>query len=207
MVSWIELVILQLALCVSFLLHERNHEIVHGGRMWLLWVLVPIALLSVDVEAGLGLPARLVFLLRLHGDKVFVHERERLGKVLLRVGVEVSTVILDELSQLLLLELPDVLPLATVGEHLDIFRDVDTGLERSACTQLPNRLPVRVHEVLFRLHRAGPDALFESRVLANCLRVSLGRWNLFLLRLLVSLSCDRYEPRTCGEVSLRLAEL
>lgn len=42
MICRIELMILKLALSVCFLLDERNHEVIHGGLMRLLGVLIPV---------------------------------------------------------------------------------------------------------------------------------------------------------------------
>lgn len=72
MVCRIELMVLELSLGVSFLLDERNHEVVHGGLVRLLGMLVPVGLLSVDIKSRLCLPSLLVLLLRLDCNLVLV---------------------------------------------------------------------------------------------------------------------------------------
>ena len=56
-VSGAELSTLHLALGLIFLLHVRNHEVIHGGLVGLLGMLIPVCLLAMDVEAGGGLPS------------------------------------------------------------------------------------------------------------------------------------------------------
>ena len=102
-------------------------------------MLIPGSLLTVDVEASLGLPASLVLSFVLLRDQVLVDERERLGQVLLRVRVKVRSIVLDQLPQLLLLRFPDVAALASVGEHLDVFGYLNAGLWRPSSAHAPDR--------------------------------------------------------------------
>ena len=172
-----------------------------------LGMLIIVCLLAVNIEACLGLPPRLVFLLVLECDEIFVDEGERLGQVLLRVGVEVARVILDQLPQLLLLGLPDIATLAAIREHFDAFRHVDTRLRGPARAHLSECLSVGHDEIGSCSHRPGSQALLKGWVRADSVWIALDDHFLLvivaLLGGIVSLRCGK--PCTLGKVCLRLA--
>mgnify|MGYP007058514491 FL=1 len=85
-----------------------------------------------NIETCLGFPSRLVLLLVLKRDQVLIDQRERLREVVLRVRIEVTCIILNQLSQLLFLSLPDVASLTAVLEDFDSFWHVDPCLGRPA---------------------------------------------------------------------------
>ena len=59
-VSWIILLALKEVSSFSLLLHVWDLQIIHGSWRRFLCVLIPVRFLTMDIEAGLGLPARLV---------------------------------------------------------------------------------------------------------------------------------------------------
>lgn len=101
-------------------------------------------------------------------------------------------VVLDQRPQLLLLQLPNIVTLATVWEYLNTIWHIDSRLQGPASAQLANRDPIRLNEVLAGTHRACPHTLVKGRVLAHRVRVSL-HWNVFLILGIVMI------VTTCGK--------
>jgi len=171
--------------------------------MRFLWMLVPVRLLAVNIESCLSLPSWLViFLVFLH-DKVFVDERERLWEIVFRVGVEVGSVVLDELAQLFLLSFPNVATLTSVWENFDAIGHLYTRLRRSTRTHLTDGFSILPLKIASWSHWPCSNACLKNGIFADSVRIALGlSFFLFFLRILsvvLLYLCGR------GELSLWLS--
>ena len=112
-----------------------------------LGVFVPIQILVQIVKTVLSLPASFIFLFGLNCNQILVHKGERLGQVLFGVGVEVTWVICNGLSQFFLLNFPNVHLLVSIGVYLDPFRHVNSWFKRSTLVETVHKFFVGSQKV------------------------------------------------------------
>jgi len=152
---------LKMSFVLSLLLDVRILEIVQDRLGWLIRVLIPGSFLTMDIEARGSLPARLTLLLLLHSQAVFIDKRERLGKVIFRVGVEIRRVVFDHHSQFFFLHLPDVVLLTAIRKHFDTIRHLNTWFKSPTCARVTDDPPVCDDEITLRYHGARAHTLQE----------------------------------------------
>ena len=68
---------LQLSLFIALLFNIWDKQVIHGGWMWFLWMLIEIGLLHMDIKSGLGLPFCFILLFLLHLDLILIYKWER----------------------------------------------------------------------------------------------------------------------------------
>lgn len=96
----------------------RDLKLMHFEVIWLLGVLVPVFALHDIVETGLGLPSSFIFFLSFHNDLILINNRESKAEKIRRVSVELGLVLCNGLTELVLLEFPNVQFLVSILEHI-----------------------------------------------------------------------------------------
>ena len=102
----------------------RNLQIVDCRLIGSLGMLIPVLSFHDIIKSILSLPSSFIFLFGLHLNLILVHDWESQTEMLSRVSVEFRWVLRDLLTELLLLEFPDIQFLVAVLENIYSLGDV-----------------------------------------------------------------------------------
>lgn len=151
-----------------------DFQLVNCRLSWSLGVLIPILSLHHVVKACSGLPSSLILLFFLQLDLVLIHYWESKAQMLGWISVELCGILGNFLTQLFLLELPDVQLLVAVLEHINTLWYIQPFLWRCSkahWTDLPN---VLAPEVFFCSTGSLLKSQLELPILAIRVSFSLG---------------------------------